>query len=109
MKNEILEYIYINKNGLYNDFINLFGEKEFKNCQYSNLIKPCMRTNGEKSWEITKDAYRLYLVLHPELKKKSFFTKLQEFFEDVFFFNNNKKEYLQNQKQEDEYFKIKNK
>ncbi len=109
MNDKSLEYIYKNKNGLYKDFVNLFGAKEFERCQYSNLLKPCVRSNGNKSWEITKDAYDLYIVLHPELKHKSFFTKLQEFFEDMIFFNSNKKEYLKNEKQKEKYFNSKNK
>ena len=44
MNDKSLEYIYKNKNGLYKDFVNLFGAKEFERCQYSNLIKPCVRS-----------------------------------------------------------------
>lgn len=100
-----LEYCYIQKNGLRKDLISKFDEGIYRTLIYSNLIIPCVRSNGNSSWKISKQGYDLHLALNPQTKYKHWTTKIQDFLENAFHYKFKRKEYLKNLEIEKKYFK----
>lgn len=106
MRKEIIEYFYKNKNGLKNDFLKSFSEDDYKASYLTNLIVPCVRSNGEASWKITKECYDLYLTINPDkdYNISTLFDKIQDFLNYIVYFKQRRKEYEIREKRKKEYF-----